>query len=210
MNVNFIKDYYPNLFSWKELSELINIRSMMTTGRVRICGLKEGVPLEKNTWDTGEYFSPSVIMNLLKDHVGYLRDMSRSTKKINDLSNLIETEYESPTDAHIYICRDPKIIHPFGIHYDTSHNVIVQCEGKTNFKVWNKMNDIEDDEYACGNLSITEDPILNVDMNPGDAVFIPAYYPHLATSFTSRMSVSFPFPPHKNVNIQNREWVEFD
>jgi len=208
MNINFIKNYHPNLLNWKELSELINIRPMMTTGRVRICGLDGEIPLDENSWDTGEYFSPSVIMNLLEDHVGYLRDMSRSTKKINDLSNLIETEYESPTDAHIYICRDPKIIHPFGIHYDVSHNVIVQCEGKTNFKVWDKMNDIGEDS-ACSNLSIMEDSILNVDMSPGDAVFIPAYYPHLATSFTPRMSVSFPFPPHKNVNIQNREWVEF-
>ena len=42
-------------------------------------------------------------------------------------------------------------------------------------------------------------------MRPGDAIWIPKYYPHLATSKTQRMSVSFPL---KYGLKQPREWIE--
>lgn len=206
MNLNFIKDYYPNLLSWKELSQIINVRPILTSARVHVIDVDETkLTWEKTHWEVDDCIPPQLLIDFLQDHVVYLSEMSRCSKKINDLCAVIEKEYESPTDAHIYICRDSKIIHPFGIHYDYSHNVIVQCEGKTNFKVW---DEIEDKNIKRCNMPITESPILEIDMEPGDAIFIPAYYPHLATSCSSRMSVSFPFPFHNDYVIPNRDWVE--
>ena len=54
--------------------------------------------------------------------------------KINDFAKQIEDDYGKQTDAHIYVCRNLEMKHHFGIHYDYSHNLIVQCEGVTNFK----------------------------------------------------------------------------
>ena len=44
------------------------------------------------------------------------------------------------------------------------------------------------------NMEMDTEPIIDSIMEPGDAVQIPAHYPHLATSTTSRLSVSFPMP----------------
>ena len=128
-------------------------------------------------------------------------DMSRSTKKINDFAKKLEEEYNLSADAHIYTCRNPKLGHPFGIHYDYADNVIVQCEGRTNFKVWEK---VEPDSEES-KLTIEDPPIMDVEMRPGDAIWIPKYYPHLATSRTKRMSVSFPLVEGEK---QPREWVK--
>ena len=49
-------------------------------------------------------------------------------------------------------------------------------------------------------------PILDVDMKPGDAIWIPEFYPHLATSKTSRLSVSFPLG--SAIGFEDRTWVK--
>ena len=48
-------------------------------------------------------------------------------------------------------------------------------------------------------------PILDVDMKPGDAIWIPRYYPHLATSKTKRLSVSFPITDQ--ISPASRAWI---
>ena len=55
------------------------------------------------------------------------------------------------------------------------------------------------------NLTINDPPIMDIDMNHGDVIWIPKHYPHLASSKTPRMSVSFPLKPGPT---QPREWVK--
>ena len=83
--------------------------------------------------------------------------------------------------------------------------VIIQCEGRTNFKVWD-VDETASREKGMNSLLTREDPpIIDVDMRPGDAIWIPKYYPHLATSKNVRMSVSFPVDV--NAQRQPREWI---
>ena len=138
-------------------------------------------------------------------------DMSRATEKINDFANSIENTYQRNVDAHVYVCRNPELEHPFGAHIDGAHNVIVQCEGETNFKVWDKVENGEKllEEKKNIKMEIDEAPILDIIMKPGDAIWIPLHYPHLATSLTPRMSVSFPFTPRGLMSIahEDRNWI---
>ena len=156
-------------------------------------------------------YPPSLIRSLLDEIVIYFTDMSRATKKINDFANTIEHEYKRQTDAHIYICRDPKLEHPFGCHLDASHNIIVQCEGETNFKVWNKLENGKQliDQVKNCNLSVNKKPVLDVVMKKGDAIWIPLHCPHEARSLTPRLSVSFPFTPNGHLTKANedRSWI---
>ena len=55
---------------------------------------------------------------------------------------------------------------------------------KTNFKVW---DEVDDKDAKSSKINLTSSPILDVDMKSGDALWIPAYHPHLATSKTSRL-----------------------
>ena len=53
------------------------------------------------------------------------------------------------------------------------------------------------------------EPVLDVEMEPGDAIWIPMYYPHLATSRTKRLSVSFAISNHSiKEGFEDREWVK--
>ena len=206
----FEKDYCPDLLSWKELSDLVNQTQLMTQQRIKVNFPEEyakSLSWPKTRWCLDDTSVPAVILkDIIERYVCYFREMSRSTKKINDFAKSIEDKYNMPTDAHIYTCKNLDIEHPFGIHYDDSHNIIVQCEGETNFKVWDI---IKDKDQPQSNMSITDTPLLDVDMKPGDAIWIPKSYPHLATSHTPRMSVSFPFiREHKDEPIQNREWIQ--
>ena len=206
MQPKFKKGYYPNLLSWKEFVTLINIRPLMRCDRVVIPNKKKKHYWENSSWTLDQKCSPPLLLkHIFQNNICYLKDMSRCSKKVNDLAKRFEEEYNGAADAHIYICRNTSIIHPFGIHYDENPNVIVQCEGETNFKVWDII-DIDNPPSKKHDMSITDTPLLDVDMKPGDAIWIPKYYPHLATSNTVRMSVSFPIKC--NGVRQPREWIE--
>ena len=202
MKPDFKRGYCRRLFTWKELEYLINIRPLLHTKRV--CALGAGESKWKNSpWaKEPNCYPPSLFRDAMEKYVCFLTDMSRCTKKINDFAKKLEDTYNSPADAHIYMCRNPKLEHPFGIHFDTNPNVIVQCEGKTNFKVWDKVPPQEQRTM----LNPQSSPILDVDMKPGDVIWIPEYYPHLATSKTSRLSVSFPLG--SAIGFEDRTWVK--
>ena len=205
----FEKGYCPDLLSWKELSNILNIRPLMSTSRVKVF-IKENLTWQNNYWCSDANCYPSGVLEQVIEESGVCTfiDMSRSTEKINEFAKNLEDEYDQEVDAHIYLCRNLKIKHPFGIHFDTSDNVIVQCEGETNFKVWDI---IKNKSAPLSNMSITDTPLLDVDMKKGDAIWIPRYYPHLATSNTQRLSVSFPFNRKiDNTRREDRHWIKYD
>tara|TARA_B100000945_G_C20291476_1_gene553491 strand:+ start:308 stop:943 length:636 start_codon:yes stop_codon:yes gene_type:complete len=209
MEPKFIKQYHPELFSWKELEYLINIRPLMTQKRSHILFEEETYFKWRSTgWQKDKNcYPPTLIRKLIEENICYFTDMSRCTEKINAFAKSLEDEYEHQTDAHIYMCRNIELEHPFGAHFDTSHNVIVQCEGTTNFKVWNGV-DPKSNYTKMTPEELPGEPVLDVEMEPGDAIWIPMYYPHLATSRTKRLSVSFAI--NKNPlkeGFEDREWV---
>ena len=215
MEAKYVKNFSSNLFSWEELANLINIRPLLTSKRVKLLDHKNRHFKWISTgWNHDpNCYPPSLIRNLLDEIVIYFTDMSRATKKINNFARTIENQYMRNVDAHIYVCRDPKLEHPFGAHFDDAYNVIVQCEGQTHFKVWNKIqvNNFSDWSKKGKNLNLNlkEKPIIDVIMNPNDALWIPIYYPHQAISLTPRLSVSFPFTPRGLLteSIEDRSWI---
>ena len=213
METKYVEGYVPHLFSWNELSNIINIRPLLTAKRVQLLDPEKR---EFNWLVSGwnhdpNCYPPSLIRDLLNEMVVVFTDMSRATEKINDFANSIENTYQRNVDAHVYVCRNPELEHPFGAHIDGAHNVIVQCEGETNFKVWDKVENGEKllEEKKNVKMEIDDAPILDVIMKPGDAIWIPLHYPHLATSLTPRMSVSFPFTPRGLMSIahEDRNWI---
>ena len=202
MKPKYKKSAFKSLFTWKNLETLINIRPLMSLERVVIPAVHQSFRWNYDNWMINPQTYPAKLLReLIEDNVCYFQDMSRYTEELNSFASSLEDEYNESVDAHIYVCRNTKIKHPFGIHFDQSDNVIVQCEGTTNFKVWNEV----DKNVDRSNMNISDNPILDVDMNSGDAIWIPKYYPHLATSATPRMSVSFPI---SGDNLQERDWVK--
>ena len=70
------------------------------------------------------------------------------------------------------------------------------------------MDVIPDSRKDWVNLDLDKPPTLDITLLPGDAVWIPKYHPHLATSEDDRLSVSFPSRGSKDDVFQDREWVK--
>ena len=58
-------------------------------------------------------------------------------------------------------------------------------------------------------MKMDVEPIIDVDMESGDAIWIPKHFPHLATSLTPRLSVSFPLSEYSDTNLirEDRTWI---
>ena len=83
----YVEGYLHNLLSWSELADLINIRPLMTDKRVHLLGLGKRFEWLNSTWTSDpDCFPPSLIRSLLDEIVIYFTDMSRATKKINDIA----------------------------------------------------------------------------------------------------------------------------
>ena len=211
--VKFKKNYKPDLLSWNEMANIINNRPLMNEKRVKLLGNTRRYEWLCTKWTKDpNCFPPSLIKKLIDNIMIYFVDMSRATEKINDFAKNIEDDYGKQTDAHIYVCRNLKIKHHFGIHYDFNHNLIVQCEGKTNFKVWDEVKNADRNLKGIGintRLEMEVEPIMDVDMESGDAIWIPKHFPHLATSLTPRLSVSFPLSEYSDTNLirEDRTWI---
>ena len=211
--VKFKKNYKPDLLSWNEMANIINTRPLMNDKRVKLLGNTRRYEWLCSKWTKDpNCFPPSLIKKLLDDIMIYFVDMSRATEKINDFAKHLEDDYGKQTDAHIYVCRNLKIKHHFGVHYDFNHNLIVQCEGKTNFKVWDEVKNVDRNLKGIGintRMEMDVEPIIDVDMESGDAIWIPKHFPHLATSLTPRLSVSFPLSEYSDTNLirEDRTWI---
>ena len=211
--VKFKKNYKPDLLSWNEMANIINTRPLMNDKRVKLLGNTRKYKWVCTKWAKDpNCFPPSLIKKILDDIMIYFVDMSRATEKINDFAKHIEDDYGKQTDAHIYVCRNLEIKHHFGVHYDFNHNLIVQCEGKTNFKVWDEVKNVDRNLKGIGintRLEMEVKPIMDVDMESGDAIWIPKHFPHLATSLTPRLSVSFPLSEYSDTNLirEDRTWI---
>jgi len=56
--------------------------------------------------------------------------------------------------------------------------------------------------------SLPVDPVYNVILNPGDAVFVPLRSYHRALSQSKRLSVSFPASFGNDFPSQDRHWIK--
>jgi hypothetical protein len=93
--IDYVENYCPNLLTWKEFADLINIRPLLTQERVKLLDPKKRIfKWYTHGWmkDVNTY-PPSLIRALLDEIVIYFSDMSRSTKNINDFASFLEDQY---------------------------------------------------------------------------------------------------------------------
>lgn len=197
---------FPKIFSWDELERLINLRPFASNTRLRFIN-NESYQWGGQAWLTDpNTYPPSLIEEELKKYHCYFSDASRANEKLNKICGELENTFEGhASDAHIYFTTADTTAGGFGIHYDSAHNLIVQVEGSTRFMLW----DVYVNKLASPRVveSLPVDPVIDVTLHPGDAVFVPMYSYHQALSQSKRLSVSFPVtaPP---VPPQDRHWVK--
>jgi len=195
-----------NIFSWKDLENLINLRPVVNNKRFRFANHKNyNWPYQAWLSDVNTY-PPSILDKELKKYTAYIVDMSRVNKKVNAICAQLESSIKLSTDAHIYfsLVDNLKEDSGFPIHWDTAHNLIIQIEGISQHLVWNR--EVNDNDPK--NLTyINESPFLDVVMKPGDITFIPMKMYHKVISKTKRLSISFPMNYFDEDIFQDRKWI---
>ncbi len=178
-----------NLFTFKELENLLNLRPFINDKRFVIPGDSQynwkgyGWQTEKNAWPI------SSIKDVLKTRTAYIRDCGRANKEINQICFELEKTFERPVDCHIYFSFKKNMI-GFDKHKDLSDNYIVLCQGKLKVEVWEDNKKIEK------------------VMKPGDYVFVPRGIYHRITPLSNkRLSCSFPITHTDNKFFDEREWL---
>ena len=194
----YFNSCFPTLVLWKELELLINLRPFMSDSRVRILG-EESYSWYSSEWTTDlNTFPASIIETELKKYVFYIRDCSRISQQVNNICKEIESIVNTPVDVHVYfslINKPTELKHGFGIHRDKIDVMIVQSEGTSKFKLWDR-------DVTPTELNAQIDTVLL----PGSAVFIPAGYWHEVTSQTKRISLSFAFG-NPGGATEDRHWI---
>lgn len=202
------KPYYKSnvltdLYSFSKLEELINLRPFVNSARFLLTN-NQKYEWEHQAWLTDVNSWPPGLLNMImKNQVCYITDCSRVNKKINDLCKELEDLTDLPTDAHLYFDLNKNIGHQS--HWDNSTNMIVQVEGETQFKIWDKYY-YEPSPRTIDNVN--EKPIMDITMKPGDVIIIPKNILHQANSITKRLSISFPMAEDWNSPKQERTWVK--
>ena len=128
------------IFSWKELEHLLNFRPVVNNQRFHLnVNYEHQWPNQAwlsdiNTWPT------NLLEFRLKKYSAYFSDMSKVNGKVNMLCGQLESIFGWPTDAHIYFSIVDEYLETSGFssHWDWSHNLIVQVEGTSQHKIWNK------------------------------------------------------------------------
>lgn len=198
-----------NLFSWKELENLLNLRPLMTNGRLHVSDCPE-FNWNQQFWNEIETIPPSVVENMVNGRHANITHASKVKYEINQIAAELERATNLPADAHIYF--DLEYGKGFGPHYDYSHNLIVQVEGKTKVKVWKTISN--ENEMRQLSEEPDDDILLEEVLLPGDVVFIPSYFYHSAYSLSKRLSISFPLwnkvKEEPTTEFPDRHWLKLN
>ncbi len=194
---------FPNIFSWRELENLLNLRPFVNHQRLKFIN-KEEYSWNNQGWLTDvNTYPPTLLERELRTNLCSIIDASRVNKKVNSICKELESTFtNSCVDAHIYFTVAEDLSRGFGIHWDNSHNLIVQVEGSSRFQIWGC--DVKEKNVE----HLEESPLIEVVMSSGDAIFVPMKVYHRAISLSKRLSISFPISYETKFEPQDRHWVE--
>jgi hypothetical protein len=201
----YVESAFGSIFSWKELENLLNYRPAMSANRFKPSN-RISYEWPSSAWQSDVNTYPSKLIDeIIRNYHFHIADCSRVNEKINTICLELENILKLPTDAHIYVDLSLKENTGFGIHYDFSHNLIVQIDGQTEITVWDIKNNGDDTPSE-----IESEPLFVKILSPGDTVFIPSLYYHRANSLSRRMSISFPSWTKSSDSFDDRHWISLD
>jgi hypothetical protein len=204
-----ISNFIDDLLSVDQFENLLNLTPFTSSLRFHTTYSIPNYEWNLPHWNTGsDHWPISIIESFLNNGVCYLVDCSRVNSKINNICKVLEEKTNQAVDAHIYFSKLENIETGFGVHKDSSHNLIIQVQGKTHWKVGSIM-------YTSSKSNIKdfyEEDELSIDtvLEPGDAIFIPANIFHGAHSLSKRISISFPIATSKTTVCEERKWINWD
>ena len=183
-----------NLYSWKELEGLLNLRPFLVPNRFTPAGDLGNYSWFYSGWCSEPNGKPaSVVKDIINKTTVYLRDCSRVNEKVNSFTHSLENILQKNTDCHIYFSFK-KGLTGFEKHKDYAHNLILVAEGSIKCEIW-----------------IEGTHIIEKELKNGEYAFIPAEAYHRITPLTEkRLSLSFCSQTKDPDDYEEREWLKLD
>ena len=124
-------------------------------------------------------------------HTLLVRHAERHQPAIAELGQSFYEDFYAPIDIHVYCT--PGTQHGFGWHYDAEDVFILQTEGVKQYLLRkNTVHPWPTDESMPENLAFEREimPVMKCTLAPGDWLYIPAGYWHMATAAVDSISLS--------------------
>jgi ribosomal protein L16 Arg81 hydroxylase len=191
------KNFLPNVsefLSWADVEKCMNYPALYNFEMIGPDNVKIEIPMHKKAW---VFSKPVQDKAFMFDHInrGYgfvIMDYGFYSDKTNELLKTFETIYDVNAAIHVYGGLQGS--KSFGIHEDYPANFIIQAEGTTHWKIFNnRISHLYRTGTMNGKLRDEDlDLALDVVLEPGDGLYIPARMYHQAMPGGKRLSMSVP------------------
>jgi hypothetical protein len=190
----FIKNAfkYQDIILWEDIENYLN-NPYIHINDVEIidsCGIKFNLNKIYHPYSSNQNIIPSQVFGLINNYYSFvLLNMNRFNKKLNFLAEEIESNVigNNFLDFHLY-CGLGLNSNSFKAHSDRSHNIIMQVDGTSRWKVYS--DSFEDSTILPNNLEKNLNVVIDKVISPGDIVYIPAGTVHLCIPQGKRISIS--------------------
>ena len=186
----------PELFAnWGIVEDCINRPETFRYSLIDKNNEKISIPEYYSHWNSTNIQSKEFVAHCFNNGAGLSIERfgtyNTFTKKI---LAVVESQFYVDCDIHLYCGLDQAA--SFKIHEDTPSNFIIQISGTTKWKVFKErcsslfpVNTFYPDQTEL------DEPDIEVELEPGDGLYIPARSYHCAQPSTSRISLSIPCWP---------------
>lgn len=189
---NVVSD--PRIFAtWHEVEMCINNPQMFDMSLVdRVTNQYIELPIHRQAWTKQPSYDSKDIADAFADgNTLIINNFDWVSKEKQQILEVIEDTFFDITSAlHVYCGLGPS--KSFQIHEDNANNFIIQVEGKTHWQVFKQRASYMVQKYEEGVNIEDLDIAIDVELKPGDILYIPARCWHIAKPQEKRLSVSVP------------------
>lgn len=172
------KDYYGELFSTKEMENIIKNNDLEYTRNIDIAVYKND---ERFTFNPDGKVYPALVWNKYQEGCSIrLLNPQTYSRNVWKLCSVLQEHFHSFVGANVYLT--PPNSQGFAPHYDDIEAFILQLEGK---KIWKVYSPLDEDttlpRFSSKNFKrkdLTSPPINTFELEPGDLLYFPRGFIH--------------------------------
>jgi hypothetical protein len=172
-----------SLFSWRDIDALLSGHVLDENVRILRDGVR--VPRHLYTSNEGKQFNVRAFHDLLPQGVSIVvDDIHRAIPQISVLATAIERKMGISTNVNAYLSFSKG--GAFKTHWDIMDVLILQIYGKKQWRIWKPENLYPVEMADRGKVNTDVAPDQEIELAPGDILFIPRGEPHCAAVSADR------------------------
>ena len=172
------RDYYGELFSTKEMENIIKNNDLEYTRNIDIAVYKND---ERFTFNPDGKVYPALVWNKYQEGCSIrLLNPQTYSRNVWKLCSVLQEHFHSFVGANVYLT--PPNSQGFAPHYDDIEAFILQLEGK---KIWKVYSPLDEEttlpRFSSKNFKrkdLTSPPINTFELEPGDLLYFPRGFIH--------------------------------